>query len=221
MKQRLVGAMVLVSLGVIFLPSLFSREGDGDGRVAVNTQSLIPPKPDVRTIVIESPQATTQIPAPHPNDAFQPDAESALSEQEIESILNASTAKKAKDAKVSASKDLASTAPGAKEPSPKKSTVSTPTPASTPTIKLDKKGLPESWVIQTASFQSQSHADALNKKLLDKNYKAYVRSVKTSKGQFYRVLVGPYIDLSRAATAKKDIDKIYRLKSQILRFSDK
>ena len=76
-------------------------------------------------------------------------------------------------------------------------------------------------MIQTASFQSQSHADALNKKLLDKNYKAYVRSVKTSKGQFYRVLVGPYIDLSRAATAKKDIDKIYRLKSQILRFSDK
>lgn len=214
MKQRLVGAMVLMSLGVIFLPSLFSREGDG--RVAVNTQSLIPPKPDVRTIVIESPQATTQIPAPSPNDAFQPDAESALSEQEIESILNASTAKKAKDAKVSASKDLASKAPKTKEPSPKKST-----PAPTPTIKLDKKGLPESWVIQIASFQSQSHADALNKKLLDKNYKAYVRSVKTSKGQFYRVLVGPYIDLSRAATAKKDIDKIYRLKSQILRFSDK
>jgi DedD protein len=182
--------MVLVSLGVIFLPSLFSRESDG--RVVVNTQSLIPPKPDVRTIVIAPPQSTVQIPAPNPNDAFQPSTD--------------------------ASGDLDSSASTVSNAKAKKIVKGTP---STATLKLNKKGLPDSWVIQVASFQSQAHANALNKKLRDKTYKAYVRSVNTAKGEFFRVLVGPYIDRSRAGKAKVNIDKTYRVNSQILRFSKK
>jgi len=193
MKQRLVGVMVLISLGVIFLPSLFSRESDG--RVVVNTQSLIPPKPDVRTIVIAPPQSTVQIPAPNPNDAFQPSTD-ASGDLDSSAIAD-STASNAKS---------------------KKTVKSSP---STATLKLNKKGLPDSWVIQVASFQSQAHANALNQKLLDKAYKAYVRSVNTAKGEFFRVLVGPYVDRSRAAKGKVNIDKTYRVSSQILRFSNK
>ncbi|MFT6221025.1 MAG: DedD protein [Candidatus Endobugula sp.] len=193
MKQRLVGVMVLISLGVIFLPSLFSRESDG--RVVVNTQSLIPPKPDVRTIVIAPPQSTVQIPAPNPNDAFQPSTDASGDLDSSASI--GSTVSNAK------AKEIAKNIP------------------SIATLKLNKKGLPDSWVIQVASFQSQAHAKALNKKLLDKTYKAYVRSVNTAKGEFFRVLVGPYIDRSRAGKAKVNIDKTYRVNSQILRFSKK
>jgi DedD protein len=193
MKQRLVGVMVLVSLGVIFLPSLFSRENDG--RVVVNSQSLIPPKPDVRTIVIAAPQPTVQIPAPSPNDAFQPSTDAS---GDLDDVTNA-------DKVVSnvTEKKIAKNSP------------------SKVALALDKNGLPTSWVIQVASFQSQAHADTLNKKLLDKEYKSYVRPVKTAKGEFFRVLVGPYIDRSRAGKVKTNIDKTYRVSSQILRFSNK
>jgi DedD protein len=197
-KQRLVGAMVLIALGVIFLPSLFSRESDG--RVEVNTQSLIPPQPDVRTVVITSPQIIAQIPAPSPNDAFQPSVD-ALDIVDTDKDVLSSVANPASgdDAPISISKDRASTT----------------------VLTLNQKGLPTSWVVQVASFQSQLHANALNKKLRNKDYKSYVRPVNTAKGDFFRVLVGPYIDNSRAIVVQKEIDKAYRVKSRILRFSNK
>jgi DedD protein len=184
-KQRYVGVMVIISLGIIFLPSLFYR--DNDERMVVDTQSLIPPKPDVRTIVVVSPERVEQIPAPTPEEAFQPRPaiESSVVEQ-------------------------------AKVPSSVKAT-SKKAPEST--LALDSNGLPTSWVIQAASFQSEVHAKTLSDKLRAKKYKAYVRSVKTSKGQFFRVLIGPYIDKQRAQTAKASVDKTYRVKGQILRFS--
>jgi DedD protein len=171
-KQRLVGIMVLLSLAIIFLPSLFQR----DQRVVVDTQTFIPPKPVVNPIVIETPpQSIILAPAPQPDDAFQP----ALEE---ETIVN----------------DTASVIPK-------------------PT--LNTKGLPDAWVVQVGSFQTQSRADQLKEALLKQDYKAYTRGVKTSKGDFYRVFVGPYIDKSRALSAKKSVDKQYKLTSQVVTFS--
>jgi DedD protein len=180
--------MVLISLGIIFLPSLFYR--DNDERVVVNTTSLIPPKPAVRTIVIVSPERTTQTSAPTPDKAFQP---SSITDRPVVDEVN----------KVKAQ-------PSAKAPSKK---------AAESTLTLGANGLPRSWVIQAASFKSEEHAKALSDKLRAKKYKAYVRGVKTSNGKFFRVLVGPYIDKQRAATAKVSIDKAYRVKGQILQFS--
>lgn len=187
-KQRLVGVMVLVSLGIIFLPSLFQRESDE--RVVVNTQSLIPPKPEMKTIVVSPPEKTSQVAAPSPDEAFQP---------VIDTTPTSVASPEVKDTK--------------------KVTVSTDKPATA--LSLNENDLPTSWVIQVGSFQSQAHADALDKKLLDKNYKSYIRPIKTAKGEFFRVFVGPYIDRSRAVEAKALIDKQYRLTSQILRFSAK
>lgn len=185
-KQRLVGGMVLVSLGIIFLPSLFYRD-NGD-RIVVDTQSLIPPKPEVRTIVIVSPDSIEQLPALAPSEAFQPSVSSENTSPEIVKAIVSP--------KKAASKTVADSA-----------------------LSLDSNGLPKSWVIQVASFQSEVHAKTLSDKLRAKSYKAYVRQVKTSKGRFFRVLIGPYIDRQRAAAAQASVDKVYRVKSQILRFS--
>ena len=69
LKQRLVGALVLTAIAVIFLPSLFTREE----RVVVDTTSLIPPAPDLKPVVISKPIRPEAItPAPTPEQAFQP-----------------------------------------------------------------------------------------------------------------------------------------------------
>ncbi|ODS23979.1 hypothetical protein AB835_06095 [Candidatus Endobugula sertula] len=175
LKERLVGVMVLVSLAIIFLPSLFHR----DQHIQVDKTSSIPPKPTVEPIVISHPtNSKRQLkPAPAPEKAFQPFVESKVEEK----------------ASVNAKK--------ASKPS------------------LNDKGLPNGWVVQVGSFQSELRASELNKKLLAADYKAYSRPVKTSKGQFFRVFVGPYIDKSRALSVKKRLDKDYRVKSRILTFA--
>ena len=49
MRQRLVGALVLLALGTVLLPMLF----DFDGAYSVDTRSTIPTTPDIHAVVIE------------------------------------------------------------------------------------------------------------------------------------------------------------------------
>lgn len=207
LKQRLVGVMVLISLGIIFLPSLFYRETDN--RTVVDTQSLIPPKPAVRTIVINPPQDTAPLtPAVAPSEAFLPSQPAQSSSQNV-SVPSAVSAK-AQDKKVSES-----------IPSNASQISSDQKSVAEPTLRLDNSGLPESWVIQAASFQSKEHAEAFMNKLRSKDLKAYIRSATTSKGSFFRVLIGPYLSQPQAESDKAVIDKEYKVVGQILRFSSK
>jgi DedD protein len=103
----------------------------------------------------------------------------------------------------------------AKTTKPVKSSKAKPIPQPT----LNKTGLPDAWVIQVGSFKSQARADELKDKLLKQGHKAYSRSVNTTKGQFFRVFVGPYIDKSRALLTKKTVDKAYKVTSQVLTFA--
>ncbi len=176
-KQRLVGVMVLISLAIIFLPSLFHR----DQRVEVDTTTLIPSKPVAKPIVIKSPTKPADVtPAPAPEVAFQPPVVEEKAKQE---------------------------------------NIKTPAPEPETKPNLNEQGIPNAWVIQVGSFKSQTRADELKKNLLAKEYKAYTRSVNTAKGEFFRVFTGPYIDRSRALSFKKQIDKNYRVTSQVLKFA--
>lgn len=188
LKERLIGVMVLVSLGIIFLPSLFHKEQ----RVTVDRTSLIPPKTAVEPIVIKRPQKNVVSPAPSPESAFQPPV--VKEEQEVQKVA----------ANESRNTSSASSA---------KSEAKSAKPA------LDQRGLPKAWVVQLGSFQSQKRAQELRDKLLAKDYKAYSKPVTTSKGKFYRVFVGPYIEKSSAESVKKRVDKAYKVSSRILTFS--
>lgn len=76
-KQRIVGALVLAALAVIFLPSLFSREGVR----YIDVTSQIPPPPAIQPIEIAEPQPVADIaPAPEPDQLFQPREEAPAPE---------------------------------------------------------------------------------------------------------------------------------------------
>ncbi len=59
LKQRLVGALILVALGVVFWPIIFVQPGDRPGV----EQPRIPPRPDVITSPIEPPDQVGLRPA--------------------------------------------------------------------------------------------------------------------------------------------------------------
>lgn len=68
-KQRIVGAVVLVALAVIFVPLLFTLEPPR----AVDTASQIPPAPDIDPVPVEDPEREEGFAAPKPaEEAFLP-----------------------------------------------------------------------------------------------------------------------------------------------------
>ncbi|ARU26406.1 SPOR domain-containing protein [Cellvibrio sp. PSBB006] len=68
LKQRLVGAVVLAAIGVIFLPGFF-KEQQGH---QVETRTQIPTEPSSPHVTFETPQQTEVSPAPEPETMFLP-----------------------------------------------------------------------------------------------------------------------------------------------------
>jgi DedD protein len=77
LKQRLVGALVLLALAVIFLPVLFDR----DPMAPVERASQIPPAPEVITVTIDPPQELDPPEtAPEPETMYVPEEANEVSE---------------------------------------------------------------------------------------------------------------------------------------------
>ncbi|ARN75925.1 SPOR domain-containing protein [Oceanicoccus sagamiensis] len=84
--------------------------------------------------------------------------------------------------------------------------------------KLAGTGLPESWVLQVASFTQPKKADELKQALQKQGYKAYSRSVSTKEGKSTRVYIGPRFSKDEFTKDKTRIDKAYQVKSMVVRF---
>lgn len=73
LKQRLIGAIVLLALAVIFVPVIFDREQ----LQPVDRQTQIPPAPDITPVTIPEPEPDMAEvdPAPPVDEIFLPDEE--------------------------------------------------------------------------------------------------------------------------------------------------
>lgn len=103
LKQRLVGAIVLVAVGVLVVPS-FLRDRQVE---PVSTQTLIPDRPVQETLTFEAPSAPEGIePAPEPDTMFMPEE---TSQPVVETLEQAQTEPEPAD---NANPESAATAPG-------------------------------------------------------------------------------------------------------------
>jgi DedD protein len=202
-KQRVVGALVLVSLGVILIPLLLN------GGSELNQSFLdknIPEMPQKLTKVLPAVPQPMTMPA-RKNIIAHPEREIVSDNKASNEIKPGSNIQKAK-AK-SASKD---------------SSKSTPKPV-TKTItntSYEKANKPASakinmaYTLQIASFSQKTNAFALRNKLRKKKFKAYIESILTEKGRIYRLRVGPYLKFDQIATIKKQIETQFKLKNTII-----
>lgn len=189
LKQRLVGALVLIAAAAVFLPMLF----EAPKKILLDRQS--------------------QIPQPSPFKKFQlvePASRTSVSEHKTPGqpvgVKPAQTTKVAKQTKQ------------ASKPKAKASTTSKTTSAASAKPKLDKQGLPVAWVIQVASFAKKENAVKLKDELRGKNFSAYTKRIDTSQGPAVRVFVGPKLDKKRAEQVKQRLDKELKLNTLIVRF---
>lgn len=83
---------------------------------------------------------------------------------------------------------------------------------------LTDEGIPESWVLQVASFTDQGKARALTESLLADKYHAYSRHFAADGKTNYRVFVGPKILKQDLLDEQAAIEKKYRVKTLVMRF---
>ncbi|MCQ9469435.1 SPOR domain-containing protein [Pseudomonas alliivorans] len=208
-KQRMVGALVLIALAVIFLPMLFTRQ-DESHPVQVDAPAA-PQAPanqqvQVEPVTVPEPQALPQEPVPDEDDV-------AVSNQPPSMPI----------APAPATQAPAATAPSAVKPAPAPKSAPVPaTPAAPPAPAVakaapsgvDANGLSVSWSVQLASMSNRANADNLQKTLRTQGYNAYIR---TADG-VNRVFVGPLIERAEADRLRDQLDKQQKLKGIVVRF---
>ena len=198
LKQRLVGAIVLVSLAVVFVPILFDAPRELNEEISPAPVAEIPERPRDG---FESPAGNT-VEAP---ETPRLDAEMERERNRQASIPAASEAAGPDSASTSSVTTVSISLPGASEPpapasrsdpSPERSS---PAPATGPPD--DASGRKQAveapaatsggWMVQLGSFRKPENALALRKRLQARGYPAFVESGPSAQGAVSRVFVGP------------------------------
>jgi DedD protein len=194
LKQRLVGAIVLVSLAVIFIPMILPGGGLGD---SMNIRK-VPPEPDYR---FPPPKSVPKAP-PMSEAVIVPmgDAEPKVS---TKASTKTSTTEKKTSTKTSTTEKKTSS----KKTSGNKKVATKPV-VSTPDKKPDiKPGQVTAWIVQVGSFTSSPNAKALRDKLRKMGYASFVEALKGKQGMIYRVRVGPELTRTLAEKLQKQLAK--------------
>ncbi len=211
LKQRVIGALVLLALIIIFVPMLFNRQDDAR-KVVVEAppQPAAPTVPSTEVQPVQTPEA--------PPVVVVPDEPAKPLGKPQTPIAGTSGQAPAQNAPVTAppQPQAAPAAPVAKAPaaSAPAAPVATPAPAAKPDSRLGAANLPNSWSVQLASLSSRPSADALQAKLRSQGYNAYVR---TANGM-NRVFVGPVIERSEADRLRDQLNKQNGVKGFVVRF---
>ena len=195
-KQRLVGTVVLVALGIVFWPLIFDAP-DVHDPIALRAMS---DKPFVDR---------TPIPMPESFEAVVketlPDSPSIEAGVQLAADKNTRTGADAVSLQaLRGSDELADT--------------SELTGSGSGDTLVDEAGLPIFWVLQVATVGSSDRADELVAALKQRGYRAFSKQYLRVAEQLYRVQIGPKFDRAALMQIKPEIDSILAVDSQVLRY---
>ena len=218
LQQRIVGAIVLVALGVIFIPLILDH-GEPESSIS---GSNIPAKPDeISKLEQQSPPTKPPVPdvernAPQIFDEHTPQVsqQGAVPEKNqadtgaATELTNKAQTNKTSTGTAAISKD---------EPTKPNATKTEKTDAAKPQSadKNDKAKL-VAWVIQVGSFTEHKKALKLRDKLRQAKYTAYIESQQSTQGMNYRVRVGPFNQREKADQHKQKLVRDFKFKDALV-----
>ncbi len=226
-KQRLIGAIVLVALAVIFLPSILGQKNERKTFTSkvpqIETTSVDKSKPDnFSDNSAELNSSSSQGSVEANNDA------SSVSEKATDKVTNKASSDNNVDSGASsesASRQVTDKANSGSATSPSSQEQSgQPGAKSIGSDTTESKDQPslftrDSWVIQVGSFSSHANAEILSKRLEEQGMKSFVRPVDLKDKQLlYRVFVGPYLEKQQANDALPKVTDITRLKPIVVKW---
>lgn len=194
-KQRIVGAVVLLTLALIFLPIIFDGQGSYQGTVT----SRIPDVPNIPILEIPiqtRPMVIANTDAINANNPTAGDSSLATTAEAV--IEEPAQADQSDDFEVMIN-------------------------ASEPVFirevpNLSATGLPEGWSVRLGSFSNSENATSLVQKLQAAGYKAYTRRIQSEENVLTRVFVGPWIDTSRINEYQKQLQEQFQLAGIVVRY---
>ncbi|WP_417538532.1 SPOR domain-containing protein [Marinobacter sp.] len=217
LKQRIIGALVLISLAVIFVPMVFDEPHSKRTSTSINIPEE-PPFPEV-----ETPVSDLAAPPTYQQDSV----ESASSGNQGFRILedDASAAQPVPDAREKPTADVVKPAPAEpSQPKPVASSVTTrqtaPDPKAPETSAEQEsaeytRSLEGAWVVQLGSFGDSDNARRLRDNVRKAGYSSHLQEVVRGDTTLTRVFSGPFAEKSKAEEAKRALDEAFKLNSLV------
>jgi DedD protein len=208
-KERLVGAAVLMAAAVILIPEMLSGPDRGShAQAAAQSRNDAP----IKTYTIDLSHSPGTQPAPAVVENRAPPPEELPAAQPTGQPSPESQPAASDQANPEVPQQAVATAPPP-EPvrsEPAKSVVEPPTaaPARTATRPLaSEAGAPTSgrWAVQVGSFSKEATAERVAKQLRDQGQSAFVMPVKSGSATLYRVRIGPMNDRASAEAALRTV----------------
>lgn len=238
LKQRIIGALVLISLAVIFVPMMFDEPHDERSVRSLDIPEE-PPFPEVSVPedegapnevpdyrVEEVDPAPTPEPVEDPAMGTQPDVSTEVTpsdgeeaplvgeqEEPAEPADDESTASSGSDG----SAEDAS-ADSADEGSSSSGSGSDADADDTGASDADyERTLEGAWVLQLGSFGNEDNARRLRDKVREQGYGAHLQKVTRGEQRLVRVFSGPFAEEEEAEKAKKVLDEAFGVQALVTR----
>ncbi|QJD58103.1 SPOR domain-containing protein [Pseudomonas sp. gcc21] len=199
LKQRIIGALVLIVAAVVFLPMLLSGQ---DETVTVEIDAPPAPQMDEREIDVAAPVELPQpeqvpdlpptpLPDPQPIPLPEPTEPSEPPEPAV-----------------------------AVAPTPPAADAVPPAPAEPASAQPERAASAPSgdWVVQLGSFSSSANAEGLRETLLTQGYNAYTQSSSVDGQSVTRVFVGPVIDRAGANRLRDELARRHGSKGMVVAY---
>ena len=208
LKERLIGAAVLVMLAVIFIPMILDDTTHTESTI---TKTNIPPKPETefssRIVPLE--------------DNKEPESNAAAEVQETTAPAATHTESTAVETAPPETSPVAETSDQEAVATSNANQATAATTAEKPDIKpasgKSDIGL-TAWVVQLGSFSSEKNANNLNDDLHKAGFSSFVEPIKQGGSVVYRVRVGPELQRSDAQKLKDRLRKKMKLDGMILAY---
>ena len=203
LKERLIGAAVLVMLAVIFIPMILDDTSHTESTI---TETNIPAKPDAdfNSRIVPLTDTGEELSRAEPETGDLTATETA---QGGETAAEDTTPIEAN----------AAAADGETEPAPTGETDVAATGEKQPGNSKGDIGL-TAWVVQLGSFSSEKNANNLNDDLHKAGFSSFVEPLKQGTKVIYRVRVGPELLRSDAQALKDRLRKDMKLDGMILSY---
>ena len=216
-KQRLVGMLIVVIAGVIFIPDLL----DGKKELVKEEFKKIPTKPVVNKTPIQSQFPTEKVQAEIakseviPNEIKNGD-QGALEQDELSTENHADTVADSNQS------DLQTTTLTEHTDINRQNVIQEQSQSESNIVEEKSENTAKfeqtAWVLRLGTFRNKPNVDALLSKLEQADVKTFVKPVEAKAGILYRVFVGPELEKAKLEQAQNTLKQLTGLDGKITEF---
>lgn len=234
LKQRLVGASILIALAVIFLPMLFDGgkgASDGQRELTIDVPERDPDDRQVRRLALDpgqarrppdesqarppeqdrgAPPARRSEPQPlEPRPEEEPPAARPIDGKQPGEAADRQAAEIAADEQTDAAAEAPATADGtaaAQTPAETAERAPDEAPSQAATGEPGEDAAEGDWVVQVAVFSSRETANAIRQRLSELGHRVSLEVLIRDQAELFRLRTGPYANEAAAARARSQIE---------------